>query len=165
MKIINTFLLSIIFYSNFASACYTIPKNLARPATEVIKDAKQIYWVQVIGALPQHVNNKWDGELHVKYILKVIETLKGIKHTKNVMLNGIADVESYSTSIHDNHKDINDQFKYGSTGLSSGCLPIPALLVGGQYVIFMGGPPDTKDFERVESDEDEWLQFIRFELN
>jgi hypothetical protein len=32
--------------------------------------------------------------------------------------------------------------------------------VGATYLVLLGDPDDTKDLERIESDEDRWLTFV-----
>lgn len=156
-------LLCFIASCNMANACYVMPENLVRPARELVQQANEILWVQVVGALPQMQPDIGDGGINVRFVLDVVEVLKGVKSKKQIVINGSVDGVNFISSTRNNHKDF--QFKYGSSGVNANCTrAMPSLVLGAHYLIFIGGQPDTKDFERVESSEDEWLQLVRTEI-
>jgi hypothetical protein len=158
--------------SQVAYGCYSMPENLARPASSLVQEARAIVWVLVVGVkLQDPLAETNDGRL-VRFDVKVLETLKG-KPSKRFFVDGKIDADGdqllYSTR--DNHKGFNSESTLGTSGTEGGSSPggcnkraLPDLLLGGRYLIFLGGPPDSKDFERVESDDDEWLRVVRTEL-
>ena len=140
-------------------ACLAMPRNLARPHTEVVAEAKSIFWAEVIGSEPS--NRTDSARKPVRYKLKVIRVFKGEARTA-LELDGEGDLSGIWDTTFSNHAD--DQFwkhASGRMGVEGNCSMVPPhFVVGKKYLVFVSPAEDTKQFERVDDERDRWLLYV-----
>ena len=140
-------------------ACFTMPAELARPHAEVVKAAKQIFWAEVISSKPSKVGE--DARRPVTYSLRVVRVLKGDVRPV-VEIQGDGDLSGIWDTTFANHEQ--DEFwkaASGRMGIKGSCTMVPPLFIQGKrYLVLIGMPEDTKQYERVDLPTDRWLTFV-----
>jgi hypothetical protein len=135
-----------------------MPRNLARPHAAVISEAKQIYWAEVLGSKPTRLGGK--ARNPVRYTLKVLRTLKG-QVGATAEIDGEGDLSGIWDTTFTNHTD--DEFwrqSSGRMGVKGDCSMVPPhFIIGKRYLIVISPSEDTKQFERVDTQDDRWLQY------
>ena len=141
----------------------TMPRGLARPHAEVVKEAKQIVLAEVIDAKPSKIG---DAKKPTIYVFRVVRVLKGVLPA-TMNLSGEGDLSGIWDTTFSDHSD--DEFWKGSSGrmgISGDCSMVPPLFIRGKrYLLLLGGRADTKQFERVDAPADRWLKFVEKELS
>ena len=140
-------------------ACSTMPENLARPHAAVVREAKQIFWAEVIDSQPiRHVEK---ARKAVRYKLKVLRVLKG-QVGSTIELDGEGDLSVIWDTTFANHTE--DEFWNGSSGrmgVEGDCSMVPPhFIIGKRYLVIVSAAEDTKQFERVDNEDDRWLKYV-----
>ena len=150
-------------HAKTALACLTMPPSLTRPHAIVVAEAKRIFWAEVVSAQPMKRGEKaWQA---VRYKLKVLRLLKGqagamieIEADKN--LNAISD-----TTFADHTQDEFWKQLSGRMEIESDCTMLPPhFIVGKRYLILLAASKDTKQFERVDTEDDRWLKYVESQI-
>lgn len=124
--------------------------------------AKTIVWAKAISRKPlltvKHANSP------ATYQFEVIEVLKGSNLGHVVTLDGDADLSGLWDTTFTNHTDrefLNDH--HGRLGNVGDCIttPAPEFKLGSKYVLILGGVDDSKNYERVDNQQDSWYQLIK----
>jgi hypothetical protein len=140
-------------------ACFTTPEELERPHAEVVKAAKQIFWAEVISTKPSKIGE--DARKPVTYSLRVVRVLKGDVRPV-VEIQGDGDLSGIWDTTFANHEQ--DEFWKGASGrmgIKGDCTMVPPLFVQGKrYLVLLGMPEDTKQYERVDVSNDRWFTFV-----
>jgi hypothetical protein len=146
-----------------ALACTALPGLLARPHAEVVAEASQIYWAEVLSAqVPAQVGKA------TLYRFRVLRSLKG-QVDPMVTLSGASGEgegpEIWDITFDDHAADVFWRGAMARMGIEGDCsLSPPHFKVGRRYLLLLGGRPDTKQFERVDIESDRWLAFVQSEL-
>jgi hypothetical protein len=157
----------VLFASSAAWPCLTTPPRYRRPHAQIVDQAKQIVLAKVAGHRPA------TGEDGVVYELRVTRVLKGDLGSQVALpahgtLNVGAMIEMRGDTpdrdagpTFSNHADRGFwESATGRLGNKGDCIPMVTFAVGATYLVLLGDPDDTKDLERIESDEDRWLTFV-----
>jgi hypothetical protein len=142
-----------------AVACYTMPPNLARPHAAVVAEAKQIFWAEVLSAEPAKQVAK--TRKAVRYKLRVLRVLKG-QASSTMELDGEGDLSGIWDTTFTNHTE-DDFWKRssGRMGIEGDCSMVPPhFIVGKRYLVVISASEDTKQFERVDTESDQWLKYV-----
>jgi hypothetical protein len=97
------------------------------------------------------------------YRFQVTEVIQGTSAMTTVLPGDLDSSSIWDTSFSD-HKDssfwANNAGRLGNIG---DCQTLPAadFIVGRTYLLFLGGPADSKIYERVDSEDDLWLTSVR----
>ncbi len=142
-----------------AMACYKMPAKLARPHAVVVAEAKQIFWAEVSGS--QLLKQGSEGRKTVRYRLKVLRVLKG-QVGSTFELEGEGDLSGISdTTFADHTEDSFWKHASGRMGIEPSCaMSLPVFITGKRYLVMLSPVPDTKQFERVDSEQDRWFKFV-----
>jgi hypothetical protein len=142
-----------------ARGCYTMPQSLARPHTELIAEATQIVWAEVVSS--RATEGVPSAKQPVRYKLNVLRVFKG-QLESTIELDGEGGLSGIWDTTFASHSEEEFWKKpSGRMGIQGDCSMVPVLFrVGVRYLIILGGAPDTKQFERVDSQDDRWFQFI-----
>ncbi len=142
-----------------ARACFSMPQNLTRPHAEVVAEAKQIFLAEVVAVQP--IKNAAKARKPVRYKLKVIQVLKG-EVGSTIQLDGEGALSGIWDTTFSNHVD--EKFwkrASGRMGVQADCQMVPPhFLIGKRYLVFVSKTEDTKQFERVDNEDDRWFQYV-----
>jgi hypothetical protein len=144
-------------YAATVMACLTMPTDLARPHSVVIAEARRIVWAEVVGVRPVwHIGKT---EKPVRYKFRILRVLKG-PGGATIEVDGGNEEKTWDTTFGD-HSD--DQFwkeASGRMGIHGDCsMEPPSFILGKRYLVLLSSSEDTKQFERVDSERDNWLKF------
>ena len=124
----------VLLSADSALACFSMPRNLARPHPAVIAEAKQIYWAEVLGSKPTRLGGK--ARNPVRYTLRVLRTLKG-QAGATAEIDGEGDLSGIGDTTFTNHTD--DEFwrqSSGRMGVKGDCSMVPPhFIIGKRYLI------------------------------
>jgi hypothetical protein len=135
-----------------------MPKKLVRPHAEVVDEAKQIFLAEVVGS--QSVHRVVQAFEPVIYRLKIIRTFRG-NVNDTTYLYGDAYLKDIWDTTFENHTEAWFWNNGGRMGVDGDCtLATPAFLIGKHYLLLLGGLEDTKQFERIDTDDDQWLRYV-----
>jgi hypothetical protein len=136
-----------------------MPQNLARPHSDVIAEAKQIIWVEVVNT--QQAKHVDKARKPVSYKLRVLRVLKG-QVASTVALSGEGDLSGIWDTTFSNHSDAEFwKRSSGRMGVEGDCSMVPPLfIVGKRYLVLLSSSEDTKQFERVDTEGDRWLRYV-----
>lgn len=157
LSLLTIFLVSLFPASIFA--CSVMPRNLVRPHAAVITEAKQIFWAEIVSTQPvEHVDG---ARKPVRYKLRVLRVFKG--HVGSRMeLAGDGDLSGIWDTTFENHA--SEEFwkkSSGRMGVESDCSMVPPqFITGKRYLIILSDSEDTKQFERVDSEDDRWMKYV-----
>jgi hypothetical protein len=122
-------------------------------------EAKQIFWAEVIGA--ESIKGADKARKAVRYKLRVLRVLKGQVGATSE-LDGEGDLSGIWDTTFANHTE--DEFwkrSAGRMGVEGDCSMVPPhFIVGKRYLVIIGPAEDTKQFERVDSEDDRWLKYV-----
>jgi hypothetical protein len=151
--------MAVLLCAPSVTACFTMPRKLARPHADVIAEAKNIVWAEVLGSEPSKRAGR--ARKPVRYKLKVVRVLKG-EVRSSLELEGEGDLSGIWDTTFTNHAD--DEFWKGASGrmgIEGDCSMVPPpFVVGKRYLVFVSPGEDTKQFERVDDEKDRWLQYV-----
>ena len=125
---------ALAFYAGTATACYSMPRNLARPHSAVVDEATQILWAEVMGArLDKSTSN---AQKPVRYTLRVLQVLKGPAGA-TIEVNGEGDLSGlWDTTFSDHGQDEFWSKSSGRMGVNGDCSMVsPHFMIGGRYLI------------------------------
>jgi hypothetical protein len=133
-----------------------MPENLARPHAAVVREAKQIFWAEVIGS--QTIRHVEKARKAVRYKLKVLRVLKG-QVGSTIEPDGEGDLSVIWDTTFANHTE--DEFWNGSSGrmgVEGDCSMVPPhFIIGKRYLVIVSA---AKQFERVDNEDDRWLKYV-----
>ena len=143
-----------------ARACHTMPAELVRDHDELIAEAREILLVEVLGSKPAAAVA--GAKRPVSYTLKVVAVLRG-QPRETLTILGEGDLSGiWDTTFSDHSESEFWNGRSGRMGVQGSCELVPPLFVQGKrYLVLLGGQPDTKQYERIDSDQDRWLEYIR----
>lgn len=149
----------LLLYTGTAVACYTMPRNLARPHAAVVAEAKQIFWAEVLSAEPAGQVGK--APKAVRYKLQVLRVLKG-QVGSTADLDGRGELSGIWDTTFNNHAEGDFWSRSaGRMGVQGDCsMAPPHFVIGERYLVVISGSDDTKQFERVDSESDRWLKYV-----
>lgn len=154
--------LCLLFLQAEAVACYMPPSEIMQSPDVLVSNAEVIVLGKVIGANPLKSIPKVTSSstATVSYIIEVVEVLKGKSPPKFTIRGITSEGNGYVIDSSRNH---HQNFGLdGSSAVTADCQrSLPSFILGANYLIFLGGRPDTKDFERIDSDADVWLFQVR----
>ena len=158
-----TFIIS-LFIFNSAFACYAPSGALEIEHSRLIVETPTIALATAISSFPEPGSSvaKEPG----LYTFKVIEILKGTPASE-ITLSGDLDIKGLWDTTFSNHNDqafwVNKSGRLGNIG---DCVttPPPEFIIGKNYLLLIGGPDDSKKFERIDSNQDKWLAFVKSNL-
>jgi hypothetical protein len=158
-----TFIISLSIF-NSAFACYAPSGALEIEHSRLVVETPTIALATAISSVPEQGSSlaKEPGI----YTFKVIETLKGTP-ANEITLRGDLDLKGLWDTTFSNHNDkefwVNKSGRLGNIG---DCVttPPPEFIIGKNYLLLIGGPDDSKKFERIDSSQDKWLVFVKSNL-
>lgn len=148
-------------YATSVVACLTMPRKLARPHAAVVDEAKEIFWAEVVASRQLIIKRVEKARKSVRYKLKVLRVLKGEVESM-IDLDGEGDFSGIWDTTFTNHTE--DEFwkrSSGRMGVEGDCSMVPPhFIVGKRYLVVLSSGEDTKQFERVDNEEDRWLKYV-----
>lgn len=143
-----------------ARACITMPSELVREHDELIAEAREIALVEVLGSKP--ATAVAGAKQPAAYIVKVVAILRG-QPRETFTIVGEGDLSGiWDTTFSDHSESEFWTGRSGRMGVQGSCELVPPLFVKGKrYLVLLGGQPDTKQYERIDSDQDLWLEYVR----
>ena len=149
-----------LLHSRAALACEGVPDELARPHESLVSEASAIFLAEIIGSKPTKLVP--GARRPVTYVLRVLVTYKGDPKS-SVVIEGDGDLSGIWDTTFSDHTDPDFwERQDGRMGIQGSCEMVPAhFIVGKRYLVFQGVRPDTKQFERVDSDSDRWILYVR----
>ena len=135
------------------------PRLLLRPHAKTIADARQIFWAEVTGRQP--IGGVDRARNPVRYQFKVLRIFKGqVGSTSEV--DGVEDDPSDGSDTTFANHTAPEFWKnlWGRMAFGGDCTMVPPHFITGRRYLLVFGPPDLKQFERVDSEDDRWLKYV-----
>ena len=144
-----------------ANACYLPTSALHMPPSRLVHETPVIIRAKVISA------NEGGAVEYAKqpgsYRFQVTEVIQGTSMTTTDLPGDLDPSGMWDTNFSD-HKDssfwANNAGRLGNIGDCTTLSPAD-FTVGQTYLLFLGGPADSKIYERVDSEDDLWLTSVR----
>ena len=145
-----------------AGACYAPPPELFQPHGQLIDATPVIVLAEVVRREPLGDS---DAGPSARFFFRTSTVLKG-EAERQFAIQGAGDLDGHWSTTFEDHAE--EEFwanNSGRVGISGDCALTPLTFeVGKQYLLFLGGPPDTKIAEQVVVDSDRWFVFVREKL-
>ena len=135
-------------------------EDLAHEPNWLIKNTPAVYYAEAISS--EETKQVPFATKPGVYKFKVIEVLKGEEITY-VNVKGDLDMSGLWDTTFENHKNFGRHGRLGNIG-DCRATPAPEFLLGKKYILFIGGPDDSKKYERVDTLNDGWIKLIMKEL-
>ncbi|MES2818115.1 MAG: hypothetical protein V4812_03920 [Pseudomonadota bacterium] len=149
-----------------AYPCYVPTGALENDPAELIANTPEIRLALAIAEQKLPEQNSATAGSPGRYSFRVIETLKGSAASEIALTGDLDKAGLWDTSFND-HQDtefwISRSGRLGNTG-DCRTTPAPEFVLGQQYLLFIGGPDDSKKFERIDNSQDQWLKFVAAHL-
>ncbi len=156
-------LLLAAFAWKLAYACQGVREDLSRPHAALVDEAAKILLVETADQQP--TADVPGARSPVIYSLRILEVLKG-DASDTLEVPGDGDLSGiWDTTFSDHFQEEFWKHRTGRMGIRGSCdMVAPAFVAGARYLVFFGLRPDTKQFERVNSESDRWLTYVRRKL-
>ena len=137
-------------------ACFSPPPELYQKPKSLVAKTATIVLAQVTTMIQDNVDEKgW-----VSYKFETIQVIKG-ETDKPIEIRGVNEPEHWDTTFMDHEDPEFWSRRGGRLGVDGDCsLAAATFNVGDRYLLFLGGPDDTKCAERINSEDDRWFRFV-----
>ena len=135
------------------------PRLLLRRHAETVVRASQIFWAEVTGRQP--ISGADGARAVVQYSFKVLRVFKG-QVGSTFQLDGEEDDPSdgSDTTFANHTAPVFWKNLQGRMGFGGDCIMDPPHFIAGRRYLLVLGPPDLKQYERVDSEDDKWLKYV-----
>ena len=146
-------------------ACFSPTGELAGDHAWLIKETPTIIYAKAKSI--KEIKHVKHATKPAKYIFKIISILKGSVSDNFLVVDGDSDLSGLWDTTFSNHTE--NRFwsgKEGWLGNIGDCrtTPPPGFILGQNYLLFLGGPDDSKKYERIDTEDDKWLNFVKSQL-
>jgi hypothetical protein len=133
------------------------PLSLMGRHAEVIARAHEIVWAEATGRGPIPGDEK-----AVRYTFKVLRVFRGHAGATTEVDGGEAAPRfaQWDTTFGNHAAPEFWKRRFGRLAFGGDCQMFPPPFAIGHRYLLISGPPDLKQFERVESEDDRWLQYV-----
>ncbi|HEY4395016.1 MAG TPA: hypothetical protein VGP64_13185 [Polyangia bacterium] len=138
------------------------PRSLLGPPARVVARAEQIVWAEASGRQPIPGDDQ-----AARYTFKVLRVFRG-QLGATIEVVGSGDGEEVRSPSYDRDSNFANHTSpefwtdlHGRMAFGGDCQMIPPYFAIGHRYLLLLGPPDLKQFERVDSEDDRWFQFVR----
>jgi hypothetical protein len=133
------------------------PLSLLGPYDKLIARAHEIVWAEATGRGPIQGDEK-----AVRYIFKVLRVFRGHAGATTEVDGGEAAprFDQWDTTFSNHAAPEFWKRRFGRLAFGGDCQMLPPPFTVGHRYLLISGPPDLKQFERVESEDDRWLQYV-----